>query len=482
VKRAIRTHLTDFIAILVLVVLSVVVAGYVLSHERLNLPFISQSQYKINAEFSTGQAVTPGQGQTVRVSGVQIGDIGQIKLKNGMAIVQLDIDTKYKNVVHKDWTALLRPRTGLKDMFVELQPPPGGSHAPVAPQGYTIPVSNTNPDVNPDEVLASLDADTRAYLTLLVNGAGQGLKAPGGGELAKLLERFLPTHRSLAELNSVVAERGAALRSLLHSLRTLNGALAVKRAQIVQLIDASSKVFNGWASASPNVSRAVADLPGTLQQTTATLQKVERFAKIVAPASRNLIPAVTAIPAANAATSALAKPATPILRTEIRPFVKAATPVIRALRPAAQNLSASTPNLSKSFNVLNHLFNELGYFPGGGQHGLLWWLAWGSHNARSVFGTQDANGDFRQLFLQASCASLAQIANNAPPLQQIAFNLTGILSTASVCPKQAAANRAAYQRYTAQHPNLAGQSATTLQSLQTGAAAQRIFYPKLPTN
>jgi phospholipid/cholesterol/gamma-HCH transport system substrate-binding protein len=352
----------------------------------------------------------------------------------------------------------------------------------VAPQGFTIPVSNTNPDVNPDEVLSSLDADTRAYLDLLVNGAGAGLKAPGGSELAKVFQRFLPTHRSLAELNSVVAERGAALRSLIHSLRVLNGAMAVKQAQIVQLIDAASKVFNGWGSASANVSRAVADLPGTLQQTTSTLLKVERFAKIVAPASRNLIPAVQAIPAANAATSALAKPVTPILRTEIRPFVKAATPVVRNLRPAAQNLSSATPNLSKTFVVLNHLFNELGYYPGGGQHGYLWWLAWGDHNARSVFGTQDANGDFRQLFVQASCASLAQIANNAPPLQQIAYNLTGILSTATLCPQQAAANRAAYERYIGQHPNLATQSAPTLQSLETGAAAQRIFYPKLPTN
>jgi phospholipid/cholesterol/gamma-HCH transport system substrate-binding protein len=178
----------------------------------------------------------------------------------------------------------------------------------------------------------------------------------------------------------------------------------------------------------------------------------------------------------------LAKPTTPILRTQIRPFVKAATPVIRNLRPAAQNLSSATPNLSKTFVVLNHLFNELGYYPGGGQHGYLWWLAWGDHNARSVFGTQDANGDFRQLFVQASCASLAQIANNAPPLQQIAYNLTGILSTATLCPQQAAANRAAYERYIGQHPNLATQSAPTLQSLETGAAAQRIFYPKLPTN
>ena len=470
-KRAIRTHLTDFIAIIVLVIVSAAVAGYVLSHERLRFPLIQSSPFTLNAAFSTGQAVTPGQGQVVRVSGVQIGQVGQVKVRNGEAVVQLAIDDKYKHLIHTDATALLRPKTGLKDMFIEVDP--GSPKAPIAKQGFTIPVSNTNPDVNPDEILASLDADTRAYLTLLVNGAGQGLKAPGGSELGKLLARFLPTHRSLAELNSVVAERGAALRSLIHSLQVLNTSLAVKRTQIVQLIDSSSKVFNGWASASRNVSRAVADLPGTLQQTTRTLLKVQRFATIVAPATHNLLPAVSAIPAANAATAALAQPATP--------FVRAATPLVRNLRPAAINLAAATPNLSKSFQVLNNLFNELGYNPGSSQHGFLWWLAWGDHNARSVFSVQDANGDYRQLFLQASCASLSQIAQNIPGSESV-LALTGILTSKTTCPQQAAANREAYARYLQQHPNIAKQSSPTLQTLTTGAAARQLFYPKLPTS
>src|ERR1035437_3440540 len=282
-KRAIKNHLVDFTSILVLLVLAIVVSGYVLSHERLRFPFIQSSPYVLNADFSTGQAVMPGQGQSVRVSGVQVGEVGAVTLKNGVAVVQLSIDSQYKNVIHKDWTALLRPKTGLKDMFIEMQPPPGGSQMPVAPQGFTIPVSNTNPDINPDEILASLDADTRSYLDLLVNGAGQGLKGQGGSELAKLLERFLPTHRDLARLDSVVAQRGSNLRRLINSLQVLNTAIALKRSQVVQLIDSSSKVFHAFANANQGVSQAVADLPGTLKQTTQTLQKVQTFADIVAP-------------------------------------------------------------------------------------------------------------------------------------------------------------------------------------------------------
>src|SRR2546423_7708458 len=205
-KKAIKDHSGDFAAILALLVLAVVVSGYILNHERLRFPFIQSSPFKMNAEFSTAQAVTPGQGQTVRVSGVEVGSIGKVTLKNGIAVVEMDIDSKYKKLIHKDATALLRPRSGLKDMFIELNP--GTKSAPIANAGFTIPVSNTMPDVNADEVLASLDADTRSYLDLLVNGAGQGLKGKGGSQLAELFKRFEPTHRDLARLNQAVAVRG----------------------------------------------------------------------------------------------------------------------------------------------------------------------------------------------------------------------------------------------------------------------------------
>jgi phospholipid/cholesterol/gamma-HCH transport system substrate-binding protein len=472
VKRAIKNHLGDFAAILVLLVLSVFVAGYILSHERLRFPFIQSSPFEMKAEFSTAQAVTPGQGQTIRVSGVQVGEIGSVSLKNGIAIVTMEIDEKYKHLIHNDAYALLRPRTGLKDMFVELNP--GSKSAPTAHPGFTIPASNTLPDVNLDEILASLDADTRTYLNLLVNGAGQGLKANGGNQLAQVLERFEPTHRDLARLNSALATRGTNLRRLVNSLQRLNTALAQKQSQIVSLVDASSKVFRAFASENQNVSRAVGDLPSTLQQTTQTLGKVQAFATQLGPTATHLLPAASALPAANAALTALAKPSTPIIRDQIRPFVIAARPVVRNLRPASVNLAKATPNLTKTFNVLNHLGNMLGYYPGGAQHGYLWWLAWLDHNARTVFSVQDANGVFRPLFLQASCATLAQIVNSVTGSETL-LNLDPILMNTGLCPKQANADIRAYRAY--QQGKLSGRSA---RSAAAGNNANVPFLPTLP--
>jgi phospholipid/cholesterol/gamma-HCH transport system substrate-binding protein len=487
-KRAIREHWKDFAAIVALLVITVGVAGYILDNERLSIPFITPSQYTLNADFQTAQAVTPGQGQSVRISGVQVGLITGVSLKNGEGVVKMSIDKKYQGLIRQNWTALIRPRTGLDDMFVELSP--GIGNAPAAKSGYTIPVSNTMPVVNLDEILSSLDSDSREYLDLLVNGAGQGLKNNGGDQLAQVMERFEPTHRDLARLNSAVAQRGTDLRQLVNSLKRLNVALAAKQPQIVQLIDSSEKVFNAFASEGSNVSRAVADLPGTLNQTTATLAKVQAFAQELGPAATNLLPAAGAIKGANQALTALAVPGAPIVKNQIRPFVVASRPVVRNLRPAAVNLAAATPNLSNVFTVLNHFVNMVGYNPGNTEHGYLWWLAWLDHNARTLFSVQDANGDFRPLFLQASCATMAQLANSSP-LTEVLMNLTPVLTDAGLCPTQAAADQAAYAKYQQQHPATStaqSNSATSgISALSPHAGSgpagtkSNLFLPKLPT-
>jgi len=444
VKRAIKNHSTDFAAFVVLIVLAVIVVGYILHEEGFRFPFIQSSPFTVNAEFSTAQAVTPGQGQTVRVSGVQIGTLSGVRVKNGHAIVKMSIDPKYRHLIHTDATALLRPKTGLQDMFVELNP--GSSPAPVVNAGYTIPLAHTDPEVNFDEVLASLDGDTRQYLSLLVNGAGQGLKGQGNN-LAGVLERFEPTHQDLARLNSAVAVRGTDLRQLINSLRRLNDALAAKKGQIVDMVDSSSKVFGALASQDTSISRAVGDLPGTLQQTTQTLQKVQAFAAQLGPAASKLLPAAQGLPAANQAVEALATPSTPIVKNQIRPFVVAARPVVRNLKPASINLAKATPNISKTFNTLNHFFNMLGYNPGGSQHGYLWWMSWLGHAGRTLFSTQDAAGTFRPVFPQLTCTDVALIVAGQPQIASLLNLVTTILTNAQVCPSQASAVQAAYRNY-----------------------------------
>ena len=413
---AIRKHAKDFVAVVVLLVLALGVSVYILHNQRLRFPFVEEEPFHLKAEFSTAQAVTPGQGQTVRVSGVKVGDIAKTELKDGVAVVTMDIDPEYKDLVHTDATALLRPKTGLKDMFVALNP--GSADAPVAKENWSIPVENTLPDINPDEVYQFLDADSRDYLKLLVNGAGRGLQGRGG-DLQEVFRRFEPTHRDLAKVTSAVAVRHANLRRLISRLAELNTELAGKREQLAELVSTSATVFRSFASEEQNISRAVRDLPGALGQTTATLRKVTGYANVLGSATEALRPAGRSLDVANRATIPFAREAAPIVRDQIRPFTRSAQPLVRSLRPAARNLAKATPDLTSTFTALNHLFNMVGFNPNGTEgpsvaqrdEGFLFWLAWLNHDGGALFASADANGPFRPVTFVAPCSVLKQLAS-----------------------------------------------------------------------
>ena len=175
-RTAIRKHLGDFVALTLLFAVALAAAGYMLAHQRLRFPLIEETPMTLKADFTDAQAVIPGQGQTVRVAGVKIGDIGKRRPEGRPRGRSASISTrKYKDLIHQDATALLRPKTGLKDMFIEVEP--GTDKSPVMHGGEHIPITNTAPDIDPDEFLSALDTDTRSYLQLLINGAGKGLRA-----------------------------------------------------------------------------------------------------------------------------------------------------------------------------------------------------------------------------------------------------------------------------------------------------------------
>ena len=316
-------------------------------HERLRFPFIESTPFTLNAEFSTAQAVTPGQGQTVRVSGVQIGEIGGVKLQNGMAVVS-DADRREVQAPdphRRDRAAA--PSTGLKDMFIELNP--GSKNAPVAKPGYTIPVSNTQPGRRPrrDPRLA------RRRHPPVPRSAGQRRRP---GPQGQRRQRARPGARALRAdpPRPRAAQQGAwrAGARISAGSSTRCGVSTPRWPPSRVRSSRSSTRARRCSMRSPPrtaTSRSRSPmLPGTLSQTTSTLQKVQAFANELGPTATKLLPAARALPAANQALTALAEPSTPIIKNEIRPFVVAARPLVRNLRPAAVNLAKATPNLAGS--------------------------------------------------------------------------------------------------------------------------------------
>jgi phospholipid/cholesterol/gamma-HCH transport system substrate-binding protein len=445
VRHAISKHVRDFVAVIGLFAIAMAVLAYILTEQRLRFPIIEEEPFVVWVELSNAQAVTPGQGQTVRVSGMRVGDIGEVKLKEGRALVRLDLDQEYKDLVHRDATALLRPRTGLKDMFVALDP--GSPNEPLLEENDTIRINATATDVNPDQILSVLDHDTRDYLKLLINGAGKGLEGRGN-DLRQVFVRLGPIHRDVAELNELVATRRKNLRRLIHNYSGTVQRLGKEDRALTDLVRNNSEVFDKLAREDTQISTAVSRLPSTLRQTERTLLKVDELGRVAGPAFEALRPAVRRIPAANAQLRPLAEEIEPVLRKKIRPFVREARPVVRDLRPAAENLRRASPDLRESFFEINRLLNMAAFNPNGKegltgdqqrdvarQEGLLFYLGWVTHNTNSLFATSDAGGPIRRTLQLGSCSTYRAIAQQqgAATLETI-LGLSGILEDAGLCP------------------------------------------------
>src|SRR5215210_7980102 len=359
-RTAIRKNFADFMAILAVVVLGLGIGAYILSNQRLRFPLIEEPFYTVKAELPDAQAVTPGQGQTVVVAGVRVGDIGSVELEDGKAVVALQLEPKYKGLIREDASALLRAKTGTKDMFLEVEP---GDGKPL-PKDGRIQVANTLPDIDPDEFLAALDSDTRNYLKLLISGAGKGLDGRGT-DLRAVLKRLGPLHKDLARVSRAVAERRHNLRRLVNRYGLLMTELGKSDKDITRLVRTSNVTLGAFADEDQNISALVSKLPGTLNQTTSTLGKVDRLADQMGPTFEALRPPFRKLDEANAAVLPSVKEAAPILKNKVRPFARAAQPFQRNLGAASKDLAAAGPDLTTSFRGLNRLFDIGAYNPGG---------------------------------------------------------------------------------------------------------------------
>ena len=437
-RQAISKHLRDFVAIVFLVVVAAGVAGYILSNQRFYLPkwvpLVGKDFYTLKGEFQTAQAVTPGQGQTVDIAGVKVGEVSNVDLRNGRAVVTMKIQRKYSKI-YRDASILLRPKTGLKDMILELDP--GNVTAGRVKDDGTIPVSQTLPDINLDEILAQLDGDTRDYLRILLGAGAEGLRG-NGRTLSATFRRFEPTARDTLRITELLAQRRRNLQRVVHNFQLLSTALSQRDDDLASFVSSSNAVFARFAAQEANIRASLRELPPTLRVTQTGLGKASRLARTLGTSLQALRPFARHLGPTLVAVRPFLRDSTPIIRDQLRPFSRQALPVVRDLRPAITDLSVLTPDLNTIARVANYLLNELAYNPpGSGDEGFLFWAAWANHAGNSIFTTQDAHGPIRRGLFLASCSSISllnQIASANPALQLL-LGLTNIPSS-DVCPQQ----------------------------------------------
>jgi phospholipid/cholesterol/gamma-HCH transport system substrate-binding protein len=426
VREQIERYRTAFIAVVTMVVIAAAVGGYILAHENLHLPgwvpVLGHNYYDLKAEFQTAQAVTPGQGQAVTIAGAKVGEVASVTLHNGVAVVSMKVTPKYARF-YKNATLLLRPKTQLQDITIEVSP--GTPAAGKLKSGETLPLAQTAPNVNFDEFLAGLDAETRAYLQELLAGAGEGFNQ-NGRAFAATLKRFEPAARYGQEIQRELAKRSANISHSIHNFQLIMEALGSRDKEIAQLVDSSNAVFQVFAKEDANFQQTLHLLPNALSKTGKALGKLGTASDQIAPALHKLDPFAKALGPAQQATKRLAIKTAPIIKNEIRPFAREILPTINELGPSTQALTESFPKLASSFSVLNEFFNELAANPGKGKAGFDFFLAWANHNLNSVVSNTDGNGTIGRTVLYFNCEVL-KLLNSVASVNENVAVLVGLL-------------------------------------------------------
>jgi phospholipid/cholesterol/gamma-HCH transport system substrate-binding protein len=407
-RRQIRRYAREMLAAIALIAIGTATAVVILAEQQFRWPW--ENSYEVKAEFSTAQAVTPGQGQQVTVSGVKVGDVAGVELEDGHAVVTLDIEPKY-GPIYRDAHMLLRPRTGLKDMEVVLSP--GTRAAGAIPNGGTLPEANTEPDVNPDEVLAALDSDTRRYLAGAVDALGTGLQG-NGANLRRFFAASEPTAVEVRRLLGTLAGRREQIAHLVHNLSEIAVAAGSHEDDIRRTIRFSSDALGALARQDKSIQDSLTRLPGTLDAADSALRHAQPLAAELGPAARAFTPAVHRLTGSLRPLRPLVHQATPIVSDQLRPFVAAGVPALRQLRPATEALGSTLTDLPSVTRRVNYLANELLYNPPGNEEGYLFWTSWFFHNAASMLSTQDAHGAAWRGLALFSCSTLQQLSTFLP--------------------------------------------------------------------
>jgi phospholipid/cholesterol/gamma-HCH transport system substrate-binding protein len=402
-SRQSRGHRKDTIAIIVLAIAGIAMMLGIFTQQKASLPawlpLVGEEFDHISAEFSTAQAVTPGQGQSVDVAGIQIGKVTSVDLENGHAVVGMDIEPRYMQLLHPDASFLLRPKTGLNDMVVEVEP---GSGKKQIEDGAHFTLAQTEPNTNLDAFLATLDQDTRQYIQLLVAGGAQGLGGRGK-QFSNALRRFQPFVHYVAKLNTAVAQRHVELAKVIHNFGRLTIELGRHDTELKRFVTSSDAALGNFANQQQAIQDSLQEFPAALRAGNAGLASSERFSRVAYPALTSLIPQAQALTPAFKATERLFSQTTAPIRDQIRPFTRQIRPVLTHANEGSGPLNKTVRSFGNSLGGLNFFFNELAYKPKGSKQSVLFYLPWLNHDFNATFNLQDSAGPALRGIILISC-------------------------------------------------------------------------------
>lgn len=255
----------------------------------------------------------------VRIAGLNVGKVKDKVLDpRGATIVEMEIDSKYAPLP-TDTRSILRPKSLLGQTYVELTP--GSASSPRLADGGTLSGENVEEAVDIDELIRTFDKPTRRAfqgwvkeLATAFDGRGEELNDALGN-----LPRFAA---SGADVLEILDQEEPALHRLVRNAGFTLGALNERRNQFQELIQNANGFFGALASRNDALAETIEILPTFLDESKATIARLERFA------------------------------------VDTRPLVRDLQPVARDLRPTLRDVGRLSPDLKALFRDLRPLIRE----------------------------------------------------------------------------------------------------------------------------
>jgi len=252
------------------------------------IPFNPQG-YEFRASFTDASQLADQ--ADVRIAGVNVGKvIGKtLDPQANRTIATIQMDNQFAPI-HKDARAILRTKTILGETYVQITPGTPGS--PMLPDGALLARSNVTNAVQLDQIFNALDPKTRAafqqwqqQLALAVKGNDQNLSDVFGN-----LPQF---SADATDLLQVLDVEHTAVVSLVQNGGTVFGALDRNQAALRNLITSGETTFATTAANNNSIADTFHVFPTFLNETKATMARLQSFALDTDPLIKELEPVAT---------------------------------------------------------------------------------------------------------------------------------------------------------------------------------------------
>lgn len=295
----------------------------------------------------------------VRVAGVNVGKVKRKELDAGDAATLVEIEMKPDYApVRRDVRLILRQKTLLGETYIELAP--GRAREELA-DGGRLPDVQVDPTVELDEVFSAFDKPTRKFFGRWVREVDRAVAGRRGRDLNDSLGNLAGFTVDGERLFRVLDERRGALRRLVADGGTVLEAINERDGALRGLVRNSSDALQATASRDDALAETVRILPTFLDETRATLRRVERFSGDTRPLVRDLLPAASDL----GPTLRDLRDVSPDLRATFRsldPLIRAGRKGVPALGRTVRGAGPVVEALNPFLDELNPVLSLLGFY------------------------------------------------------------------------------------------------------------------------